>query len=60
MAEPAVPPQMDLSSLVDGPFVVTFTAHLPFPVGIPNDLGHIISFDARFKDQEVRAQFALA
>jgi len=57
MAEPELRLQMDLSTLVDGPFVVTFTAHLPFPVSIPNELGHIISFNAPFKDQEARAHF---
>lgn len=42
----------DLSKLVDGPFMVTFTAHLPFPVGIPNPLGHMIWSPARFVSPE--------
>jgi hypothetical protein len=55
--EAELPPQLDLADLVDGPFLVTFTAHLPFPVGIPNDLGHTISFDAPFRDPAATAQF---
>jgi hypothetical protein len=41
---------LDLSKLVGEPFVVTFTAHLPFPVGIPNELGHTIFLGSPFKD----------
>lgn len=38
-------------------FVVTFTAHLPFPVGIPNDLGHSIGFPQQFVDPEYVAAY---
>jgi len=48
---------LDPSELIDGPFIVTFTAHLPFPVGIPNDLGHTIFFDIPFKEDAAIAQF---
>jgi hypothetical protein len=48
---------LDLSKLVEGPFVVTFTAHLPFPVGIPNELGHTILPSAPFKDANATEYF---
>lgn len=35
---------------VDGPFVATYTAHLPFPVGVPTELGHILFLSTPFKD----------
>jgi hypothetical protein len=38
--DPEIPQPPDFSKDVDGPFIITFTAHLPFPVGIPNELGH--------------------
>ena len=47
----AAPSHPDLSQGIDGPFVVTFTAHLPFPVGIPNDLGHTIWLYHPFVDR---------
>jgi Apea-like HEPN len=50
-------PPLELSNLIDEPFVVTFTAHLPFPVGIPNDLGHTIWFDVPFKDDVAKTYF---
>jgi hypothetical protein len=34
--------QTDLRERVDGPFVVTYTAHLPFPLNVPVNLGHAI------------------
>ena len=48
---------LDLSKLVDEPFVVTFTAHLPFPVGIPNELGHSIFLSSPFKDASATTYF---
>lgn len=35
---------------VDGPFLATYTAHLPFPVGVPTELGHILFLGTPFKD----------
>jgi hypothetical protein len=58
MAEdPEPPPFLDLSRLVDGPFVVTFTAHLPFPVGVPQDLGHVLLLGQPFKDASAAEVF---
>lgn len=51
------PPPLDPSKLVDKPFIITFTAHLPFPVGIPNDLGHCIWLGAPFKTEAEAAEF---
>src|SRR5947209_4832610 len=48
---------LDLSKLVDEPFVVTFTAHLPFPVGVPNELGHTIFLSSPFKDASAATYF---
>lgn len=48
--EPTIPSHPDLSEEIEGPFVVTFTAHLPFPIGIPNVLGHTIWLSHPFKD----------
>ena len=48
------PQQADLAKFVDGPFIVTFTAHIPFPVGVPNDLGHGITF-GKFTDADAEA-----
>ena len=47
----------DFSRDVDGPFVITFTAHLPFPVGIPNDVGHSIWLSHAFVDERYRTTF---
>lgn len=47
----------DLASGIDGPFVVTFTAHLPFPVGIPNNLGHTIRMYHPFLDEDYRVAY---
>jgi hypothetical protein len=47
-----IPRHPDFSTQVDGPFLVTFTAHLPFPVGIPNELGHTIVFGDPFESPE--------
>jgi hypothetical protein len=35
--------ELEFTNQIDGPFVITFTAHLPSILGIPNDVGHIIS-----------------
>jgi hypothetical protein len=59
MEDDELPAQMDLSKVVDGPFVVTFTAQLPFPVGIPNPLGHRIFLDSPFKDDSAAAIFGI-
>lgn len=37
--------------------MVTYTAHLPFPVGIPNELGHTLLLSAPFKDEGVTEYF---
>lgn len=42
---------------VKGPFVITFTAHLPFPIGIPNDLGHTIWLAHPFVEEEYRVAY---
>jgi hypothetical protein len=47
----------DLRSIVDEPFRFTFTAHLPFLLGIPDDLGHIIVFDTPYVDPEDTARY---
>ena len=44
-------------ALIDGPFIVTFTAHLPFPVGIPNHLGHTIWLGLPFVDSAATTTF---
>lgn len=59
MTDPPEPQFLDLSQRVDGPFVVTFTAHLPFPVGIPNELGHAILLSIPFKDASATEYFGL-
>jgi hypothetical protein len=41
---------LDLSKDIDGPFVVTYTFHLPFPIGIPHDLGHLLYLRQPFID----------
>jgi hypothetical protein len=43
-------PRLNPSELVDGPFVITYTAHLPFPIGIPTELGHALVLNAPYKD----------
>jgi hypothetical protein len=43
MSDDQEPQQYDLAQVVDGPFIVTFTAHLPFPIGVPNYIGHGIT-----------------
>lgn len=57
MEDPELPQQLDLSTLVDGPFVATFTAHLPFPICIPNELGHAIVYGIPFIDEAAKAEF---
>jgi hypothetical protein len=57
MQNEELPPQLELAELVDGPFVATFTAHLPFPVGIPNKLGHSISWNFPFKEEAAKESF---
>jgi hypothetical protein len=52
-----LPPQLDLQEIVDGPFVVTFTAYLPFPTGVPNELGHLVALGEPFADAEAQAVF---
>ena len=47
----------DASKLVDGPFIITFTAHLPFPVGIPSELGHVLFLSTPFKDESAAEYF---
>ncbi len=47
----------DFSQELEGPFIITFTAHLPFPIGIPNELGHGISLAQPFVDDEYRATY---
>ncbi len=47
----------DLSDEVDGPFVATFTARLPFLLGIPDDLGHAVSLHTPFVDSDDAARF---
>lgn len=47
----------DLSELVDGPFVVTYTAHLPFPIGVPTELGHVLFLGTPFKDTNATSSF---
>ena len=47
-------PQTDISQLVDGPFIITFTARLPFPAGIPNDLGHSLTCGQFIEAEAVR------
>jgi hypothetical protein len=50
-------PLLDLTDLVDGPFIATFTAHLPFPVGVPNELGHTIAWEIPFKEDSATQHF---
>jgi hypothetical protein len=38
--------------IIDGPLIATYTAHLPFPVCIPNELGHILRLGIPFKDPD--------
>lgn len=52
-----MPEHPDFSKDVEGPFVATFTAHLPFPIGIPNDLGHTIWLAHPFVHEEYRAAY---
>lgn len=56
MSDGPEPLQFDPAQLIDGPFIVTFTAHLPFPVGVPNELGHGIMFSS-FTDAEAVDNF---
>jgi hypothetical protein len=48
---------LDISKYVDGPFVATYTAHLPFPVGIPSELGHLLFLDIPFKNADAAEYF---
>lgn len=57
LEEAELPPATNLSALIDGPFIVTFTAHLPFPVGIPNHLGHTIWLGLPFVDSAATTTF---
>lgn len=50
-------PSDGLAEQVDGPCVYTFTAHLPFPLGIPDDLAHAIRLDASYADPDDTARF---
>ena len=50
-------PLSQFSGQVEGEFVITFTARLPFTLGIPNQLGHTISFGAPFVSREAGAVF---
>jgi Apea-like HEPN len=52
-----MPGYPDFAREVEGPFVITFTAHLPFPIGIPNDLGHSIWLDHPFVDEAYEAVY---
>ncbi len=49
----------DPSKLVDGPFVITFTARIPFPIFIPNELGHQIRFDIPYKEDWAEGEFGI-
>ena len=55
--QPEVPGRPDLAREVGGPFVVTFTARLPFPIGVPNQLGHTIWLAQPFLDGEYTAAY---
>jgi hypothetical protein len=48
---------LDLSQHVDGPFTVTFTGHVPFPIGVPNGLNHTLSWGAQFLDESASKAF---
>jgi hypothetical protein len=50
-------PSDDLAEQIDGPCVYTFTAHLPFPLGIPDDLAHTLWGDASYADPDDTARF---
>jgi hypothetical protein len=43
-------PSDDLAELAGGPCTYTFAAHLPFPLGIPDHLGHTILLNDRYAD----------
>jgi hypothetical protein len=50
-------PSDDFASEVEGPCLYTFTAHLPFPLGVPDSLGHTIGLAEPFADPSDVAAF---
>lgn len=50
-------PADDLAEQVDEPCLYTFTAHLPFLLGIPDELGHTIRLHIPFADPEAQEVF---
>lgn len=47
----------DIREMVDGPFVVTLTAHLPFLLGIPDHLGHTMFLHMSYVDPADTARY---
>jgi len=50
-------PSDDLAEQVGAPCIYTFTAHLPFPLGIPNELGHTLAVGESYADPTDAALF---
>jgi hypothetical protein len=50
-------PSDDLAEQVAAPCVYTFTAHLPFPLGIPDQLGHTLALGEPYADPADAALF---
>jgi Apea-like HEPN len=50
-------PSDDFASEVEAPCLYTFTAHLPFPLGMPDDLGHTMALGEPFADPDDAAIF---
>lgn len=53
-----VPSQADLARDIEGPFVATFTARLPFPVVVPDGLAHTFLLSLPFTDPEALEHFS--
>lgn len=45
-------PSDQFGAEIQGPRIYTFAAHLPFALGLPDQLGHTITFDSPFADPQ--------